>query len=83
MSNSYEIELLTAKLELQAATDEYMRLVRQKTAFGPQWTAASERHARAVANWRAVVMRPSAPNVNILAPRDVDQIQMMAKRAAS
>jgi hypothetical protein len=82
MSNSYEIELLTVKLELQAATDEYMRLVRQNAAFGPQWTAAGERHARAVANWRRVVTRPSAPNVNIVAPRDIDQIHLMSRRVA-
>ncbi|KGF62524.1 hypothetical protein [Pseudomonas lutea] len=82
MSNPYEIELLTVKLELQAATDEYMRLVRQNTAFGPQWTAASERHARAVANWRRVVARPSAPNVSITAPRDIDQIHLIVRRVA-
>ncbi|MBI6816816.1 hypothetical protein [Pseudomonas syringae] len=82
MKNSYEIELLSVKLELQAATDEYMRLVRQNAAFGPQWTAAGERHARAVAKWRQVVTRPSTPNVRIVAPRDIDQIHLIARGVA-
>jgi hypothetical protein len=80
MTNPYEIELLSVKLELQSATDEFMRLVRNNAAFGPQWTAASERHSRAVAHWRRVVMRPSVPNVNILAPRDIEHLHVIAKR---
>jgi hypothetical protein len=57
MPDSYEMEVLSAKLELLAATEEVMRLVRRSAAFGPEWSAASERHHHTIKAWRRVVSR--------------------------
>lgn len=68
MPDSYEMEVLSVKLELLAATEEVMRLVRRGEAFGPEWTAASERHHHTIKNWRRVVSRAHLPEMSLTAP---------------
>jgi thiamine biosynthesis protein ThiC len=62
------MEVLSAKLELMAATDEVMRLVRRGAAFGPEWSAARERHDHTIKNWRRVVSRAHLPEMSLTAP---------------
>jgi len=85
MPDSYEMELLSVKLNLVAATEEVMRLVRRGAAFGPEWTAASERHDCAIKHWRRVVSRSRLPDMSLTAsgPRQYSPAQRVTSECSS
>ena len=70
MNSAFEMEVLTVTLELSAASGEVMHRVRSGKAFGPAWTAASDRQNRAFKKWRKVIDRPSAPGDRTCAKTD-------------